>query len=97
MRKALNWAGPLDPGHAGTSATKPALAAGPDRLIRPGQDCSVSYGYALNLNEIVCLKSGPYRERSICRVDSGWMPGLAGVHSYSRVGEWEAIDDGFVI
>ena len=69
--------------------------AGADRLIRPSQDCSVSYGYALNLNEIVCLNGGPYRERSVCRVDSGWMPGLAGVHSYSRVGEWEAIDGGF--
>ena len=71
--------------------------AGAGRLIRPSQDCSVSYGYALNLNEIVCLDHGPYRERMICRVDSGWMPGLAGLHSYSRVGEWEAIDGGFVI
>jgi asparagine synthase (glutamine-hydrolysing) len=70
---------------------------GVGRLIRPSQDCSVSYGYALNLNEIVCLNGGPYRERTICRVDSGWMPGLAGVHSYSRVGEWEAIDGGFVV
>jgi hypothetical protein len=24
-----------------------------------------------------------------------WMPQLEGVHSYSRVGEWEAIDGGF--
>ena len=70
--------------------------AGADRLIRPSQDCSVSYGYALNLNEIVCLNGGLYRERTICRVDSGWMSALAGVHSYSRVGEWEAIDGGFV-
>jgi asparagine synthase (glutamine-hydrolysing) len=67
------------------------------RLIRPSQDCSVSYGYALNLNEIVSLTGAAYRERTICRVDSGWMPGLEGVHSYSRVGEWEAIDGGFVI
>ena len=65
-------------------------------LIRPSQDCSVSYGYALNLNEIVCLNGGPYRERTICRVDSGWMSALAGVHTHSRVGEWEAIDGGFV-
>jgi asparagine synthase (glutamine-hydrolysing) len=65
------------------------------RLIRPSQDCSVSYGYALNLNEIVSLGASPYRESSICRVDPGWMPQLAGIHSYSRVGEWEAIDGGF--
>ena len=61
------------------------------RLIRPSQDCSVSYGYALILNEIVSLAGSPYRERIICRVDPGWMPRLEGVHSYSRVGEWEAI------
>jgi asparagine synthase (glutamine-hydrolysing) len=65
------------------------------RLIRPSQDCSVSYGYALNLNEIVSLDGTSYRELTICRVDPGWLPGLKGVHSYSRVGEWEAIDGGF--
>ena len=65
------------------------------RLIRPSQDCSVSYGYALILNEIVSLTEAPYQERTICRVDPGWMPRLQGIHSYSRVGEWEAVDGGF--
>jgi len=74
-----------------------AVFAAPGRLIRPSQDCSVSYGYALNLNEIVSLDGPGYRERTICRVDPGWMPGLKGVHSYSRVGDWEAIDGGFVM
>ncbi|MBV8404242.1 MAG: asparagine synthase (glutamine-hydrolyzing) [Gammaproteobacteria bacterium] len=74
-----------------------AVFDGAGRLIRPSQDCSVSYGYALNLNEIVSLGGGGYRERPICRVDPGWMSGLKGVHSYSRVGEWEAIDGGFLI
>jgi hypothetical protein len=65
------------------------------RLIRPSQDCSVSYGYALILNEVLSLVEAPYRERTVRRVDPGWMPQLKGVHSYSRVGEWEAIDGGF--
>ncbi len=65
------------------------------RLIRPSQDCGVSYGYAVNLNEILSVSASPYRERTICRVDPGWMPRLAGVHSYSRVAGWEAIDGGF--
>jgi asparagine synthase (glutamine-hydrolysing) len=64
-------------------------------LIRPSQDCSVSYGHALILNEILSLGGGPYRERTICRVDPGWLPQLEGVHSYSRAGGWEAIDGGF--
>jgi asparagine synthase (glutamine-hydrolysing) len=66
-----------------------------ERLIRPSQDGSVSYGYALILNEILSLNEAPYRERVVCRVEPGWVPRLEGVHSYSRVGEWEAIDGGF--
>jgi asparagine synthase (glutamine-hydrolysing) len=65
------------------------------RLIRPSQDCSVSYGYALMLNEVLSLAEAPYRERTVGRVDPGWMPQLKGVHSYSRVAQWEAIDGGF--
>jgi len=65
------------------------------RLLRPSQDCSVSYGYALIFNEILALAEVPYRERAVARVDPGWIPRLDGVHSYSRVGEWEAIDGGF--
>jgi asparagine synthase (glutamine-hydrolysing) len=72
-----------------------AVFADGGRLIRPSQDCSVSYGYALVLNEILSLAGAPYRERTICRVDPGWLPQLEGVHSYSRVGNWEAIDGGF--
>lgn len=65
------------------------------RLIRPSQDCSSVYGRALLFNEILAFDDGRYREQTICRVDANWMPGLATVHSYSRAGEWEAIDGGF--
>lgn len=66
-----------------------------DRLIRPSQDCSQAYGKALLFNEILVLSQGPYRERTFCRVNGGWMPGLEAVHAYSRSGDWEAIDGGF--
>jgi hypothetical protein len=65
------------------------------RLIRPSQDCSIAYGKALLFNEVLVLGDGPYRERTFHRVDSGWLPDLEGVHSYSRAGAWEAIDGGF--
>ena len=65
------------------------------RLIRPSQDCSSVYGRALLFNEILAMEDGLYREQTICRIDAKWMPGLATVHSYSRAGEWEAIDGGF--
>ncbi len=65
------------------------------RLIRPSQDCSSVYGRALLFNEMSSIDADCYREQTICRIDAEWMPGLAAVHSYSRAGEWEAIDGGF--
>jgi hypothetical protein len=65
------------------------------RLIRPSQDCSSVYGRALLFNEILAIEDKPYQEQTICRIDANWMPGLATVHSYSRAGDWEAIDGGF--
>jgi len=90
----------FQPGGTVASDVRTARGAGSvldvaGRLIRPSQDCSVSYGHALILNEIVSLAGTSYQERAICRVDPGWLPNLEGVHSYSRVGDWEAIDGGF--
>ena len=65
------------------------------RLIRPSQDCSSVYGRALLFNEISSIDADCYQERTICRIDAEWMPGLSAVHSYSRAGDWEAIDGGF--
>jgi hypothetical protein len=91
----------FEPGGVVASDVRVARGAGAvfessGRLIRPSQDCSVSYGHALVINEIVSLRAPQYRERTICRVEPSWLPRLKGVHSYSRVGEWEAIDGGFV-
>ncbi|MBV8195447.1 MAG: hypothetical protein JOY80_07950, partial [Candidatus Dormibacteraeota bacterium] len=90
----------FQPGGVVASDVRTARGAGSvfsdgGRLIRASQDCSVSYGHALILNEILSLGAAPYRERTICRVDPGWLPQLEGVHSYSRAGDWEAIDGGF--
>jgi asparagine synthase (glutamine-hydrolysing) len=102
LLRADRLTGPWEfqPGGLVASDARVARAAGAvfessGRFIRPSQDCSVSYGHALVLNEILSLHEPRYRERTIGRVEPGWMPRLAGVHSYSRVGEWEAIDGGF--
>jgi hypothetical protein len=62
------------------------------RLIRPSQDCSRSYGGALQFNEISRLDETNYREHSIGRIEPTWTPGLTGVHMYNRVGDTEVID-----
>ena len=67
-----------------------------DRLIRPSQDCSRRYGEALVFNEIQSLQPGDFRESSFRRVTGTTMPRLGGVHSYSRLGDLEAIDGGFL-
>jgi hypothetical protein len=66
-------------------------------LIRPSQDCGLSYGRALIFNEILSLEADSYAEKVIARVDPGWKPGLAGVHTYSRAGNWEVIDGGYTV
>jgi hypothetical protein len=77
-----------------------ARGAGPifsyeSTMIRPSQDCGLSYGRALIFNEILSLDDENYAETAIARVDAGWKPGLAGVHTYSRLNDWEVIDGGF--
>jgi hypothetical protein len=86
-------------GPVATSAEN-ARGAGPicsyeSRLIRPSQDCGQSYGKALVFNEILSMDAEGYAETVIARVDGGWKPGLAGVHTYSRLNDWEVIDGGY--
>jgi hypothetical protein len=66
------------------------------RMVRPSQDCAGDYGRGLLFNAIGGL-DGRYQEATIARVDGGWLPGLTGVHTYSRTGEWEAIDGKFPV
>jgi hypothetical protein len=77
-----------------------ARGAGPifsykSKLIRPSQDCGLYYGRALIFNEILSIDGESYTENVIARVDAAWKPGLAGVHTYSRLNDWEVIDGGF--
>jgi hypothetical protein len=53
------------------------------RLIRPAQDCSIDYGYAVVFHEVVTLDPQHYAERALGRIDPDWMPGLRGCHTYS--------------
>jgi hypothetical protein len=106
---AISWlfsasqlAGPwfVHPAGPVAASARNARGAGPifsyeSKLIRPSQDCALSYGRALLFNEILSLDGECYAENVIARVDAGWKPGLAGVHTYTRVNEWEAIDGGY--
>lgn len=63
------------------------------KLYRPGQDCSIRYGYALTLNEIVELTPDQYRERPGPVILPDWWPGLRATHTLA-VGTGIEILDG---
>lgn len=75
-----------------------ARGAGPiwrdDRgvLWRPGQDCSVRYGYAITWNEILRLDATHYEERESSRIEPDWTRERLGTHTISRAAGWEARD-----
>ncbi len=62
------------------------------KLIRPSQDCSLRYGYALVFNEVQILSETEYREVPIGRIEPDWFPGMVCTHTYNRSDDFEALD-----
>lgn len=62
------------------------------KLIRPAQDCSVRYGYAIVLNEVLKLSPSEYAERVNETIMPSWCTGLLGTHTLNSSKRWEAID-----
>jgi hypothetical protein len=63
-----------------------------DQLIRPAQDCSLAYGFAVVLNRIDVLTTSEYRETPIARIDPTWSRGLSATHTYNFTETLEVID-----
>lgn len=61
-------------------------------LIRPAQDCSGSYGRALNLCAIDRLTPDDFAQRVVGRIEPASVGGSVGCHTLSRAGGIEAID-----
>jgi len=62
------------------------------RLLRPSQDCLRMYGYSVTFNEITRLDEERYEERPGRTIEPPPAVGMLGFHTYSRAGDWEAID-----
>ena len=62
------------------------------RLIRPGQDCSVRYGYAIVLNFVELLTTTEYRERPVGMIQPDWWPGALCTHTMNQTDRIEAVD-----
>lgn len=63
-----------------------------EKLIRPGQDCSLRYGYALTFNEVEILSENDYKEKPFNRIEPNWCPGSICTHTYNRTEEFEVLD-----
>jgi hypothetical protein len=61
--------------------------------IRPGQDSSVHYGYAVSLNRIAVLSETDYREVPAAgSILPGWLPGIVATHTLGRDSRYEVRD-----
>ncbi len=62
------------------------------RLLRPTQDCSVRYGYAMTINEVVRLTPTEFEERRIAYIPPGWQGDLLGTHTWNENANFQVID-----
>ncbi|MCC6132329.1 MAG: hypothetical protein IT186_20595 [Acidobacteria bacterium] len=62
------------------------------QLVRPAQDNSRRYGGSVVFNAIRSLTESDFIEEPLARMGPDWAPGLIGTHTYSRAGEFEAVD-----
>jgi hypothetical protein len=61
-------------------------------LIRPGQDCSQCYGYAISLNRIDVLSETDYCETQVGVIQPDWAPGLSATHTLNMDSRYEVLD-----
>lgn len=62
------------------------------QLIRPSQDCSKHYGYALNFNQVDCLNENHYEEHLLYKIVPDGFKDFHGIHTYNANETFEVID-----
>ena len=85
---------PMNPIVSDVRRSRPAgkLFERDGKLLRPAQDCSLSYGGAMQLNEVLVLNKTHYEERPVSRIDPDWAPGLVGTHTINASEHFETLD-----
>lgn len=61
-------------------------------FIRPSQDCSTTYGGAINFCRIEALSCDRYQETVIARAEPPLFKGNTGIHTYNFTRQFEIID-----
>lgn len=76
---------PCNPVVSDVKSSRPAgrLFYNNGKLYRPSQDCSVRYGYATIINEIVALNEREYKEVKVSDITPNWADDVVATHSLS--------------
>jgi hypothetical protein len=69
-----------------------AISSRTGDIIRPVQDCSKGYGYAVNLKRIQRLSEREYEERSVGTMSPTWAPGLLRTHTLNFDSRYQVVD-----
>jgi len=85
---------PLNPIVKDVRSARPAgrIFAHEGKLIRPSQDCSVRYGYAINFNHITALTETDYAETCEQTFKPLKKIGVLGTHTFNQVSALTVID-----
>jgi hypothetical protein len=85
---------PMNPVISDVRRARPAgkLFMDGGRLIRPSQDCSLAYGYALVFSEVVKMTETEYEERVVARIEPTAFAGGVANHTYNRTERFEVVD-----
>jgi hypothetical protein len=63
-----------------------------NKIYRPSQDCSVRYGRAFNINQIISLSETAYEEVLISKTEANWSLNLKGTHTFNFDDNFSVID-----
>lgn len=68
-----------------------------DKLVRPAQDCTESYGCALNLYEVNAVSENRFEETLLCKIHPDKLRSdlnrkAEGIHTYNLTEEYEVLD-----
>lgn len=84
---ASQWTShPMNPIVSDTRFARPAgrIFIDSGRLLRPSQNSSFRYGYAMNIMEILELTTTSFEERLVKSYEPNWNRSIKAVHTYSR-------------
>ena len=85
---------PLNPIVSDVKKARPAgrIFSSGGKMFRPSQDCSRTYGYGFDLNEILVLSETEYVEERAVSVRPDWDKKIYATHTYGVEGQFQIID-----